>query len=140
MFFFTDGVMLHRCCCVMLCHLRVVATLLLLSCCCSHCMVNMGVLDRGWVQVGHIALPGMLQPLLVSAGDEEQVECTCFLENTDRQTDGKTDTSCCHCHRCHHIHLAHRGGGLRASAGGPSSITWDAVAIVVCRGGGPRGA
>ena len=37
--------------------------------------------------MGHIALPGMLQPLLVSAGDEEQVECTYLLENTDGQTD-----------------------------------------------------
>jgi len=47
----------------------------------------MGLLDRGWVQAGHIASPGMLQPLLVSAGDEEQVKRTYLLENTDRQTD-----------------------------------------------------
>jgi len=99
-------------------------------------MVNMGVLDRGQVQVGHIALPGMLQPLLVSIGDEEQVECTCFLENTD----GQTDTSHCYCHHCHCVHLVHGGGGPRVSAGGPSSIAWDAAAIVVRRGGGPRGA
>jgi len=35
----------------------------------------------------------MLQPLLVSAGDEEQVECTYLLENMDRQTDRQTDES-----------------------------------------------
>jgi len=99
-------------------------------------MVNMGVLDQGWVQVGHIALPGTLQPLLMSAGDEEQVECTCFLENMDGQTDALH--CCCHC--CHCVHLIHRGGELRASAGRPSSVTWDTMAIVVCRGGGPRGA
>jgi len=29
----------------------------------------------------------MLQPLLVSAGDEEQVECTYLLENMDGWTD-----------------------------------------------------
>jgi len=29
----------------------------------------------------------MLQPLLVSAGDEEQVECTYLLENMDGQMD-----------------------------------------------------
>src|SRR6266850_4235746 len=33
----------------------------------------------------------MLQPLLVSAGDEEQVECTYLLENMDRWTDRQTD-------------------------------------------------
>ena len=27
-----------------------------------------------------------------------------------------------------------------ADAGGPSSVTWDATAVIVCRGGGPRGA
>jgi len=128
-------VMSHRHC-VVSCHCHVIATLLLLSCCCSHCMVNTGVLDRGQVQAGHIVPPGMLQPLLVSTGDEEQVEHTCFLENTDRWT----DTSCCHCCHCHRVHLVHGGGGLRASAGGPSSIAWDAAAVVVCRGGGPRGA
>jgi len=50
-------------------------------------MVNTGVLDQGQVQAGHIASPGTLQPLLVSAGDEEQVECTCFLENMDEWMD-----------------------------------------------------
>jgi len=103
-------------------------------------MVNMGVLDQGQVQAGHIVSPRMLQPLFVSIGDEEQVEHTCFLENTDRQTDRQTDASCCCCCCCHRIHLVHGGGGPRASAGGPSSITWDAVAIVVHRGGGLRGA
>src|SRR6267142_6637269 len=106
-------------------------------CCCHSCrMVNTGVLDQGQVQAGHIVLPGMLQPLLVSVGDEEQVEHTCFLKNMDRQT----DTSHCHCRCCHRIHLAHEGGGLRASAGGPSSIAWDTAIVIVCRGGGPRGA
>ena len=135
-------------CCVMLhcCHIiatscHVVAVLccvivVSLLCCCSCCMVNTGVLDQGWVQVGHIALPGMLQPLLVSTGDEEQVECTCFLENTDR----RTDASYCHCCHYHCVHLTHGGGGPRASAGGPSSVAWDATAVVVHRGGGPRGA
>jgi len=33
----------------------------------------------------------------------------------------------------------HGGAGPRASAGGSSSIAQDAVAIVVCRGAGPRG-
>jgi len=75
----------------------------------------------------------MLQPLLVSAGDEEQVEHTCFLENTDGQMDRWTDASCCHCCHCHHVHLMHGGGGLRASAGGLSSIAWDAVAVIVHR-------
>src|SRR6266850_3753347 len=55
---------------------------------------------------------------------------------------------CCHCH-CHIIAAivvafimsfgAHEGAGPRASAGGLSSVAWDAVAIVVCRGTGPRG-
>jgi len=35
----------------------------------------------------------MLQPLLVSAGDEEQVKRTYLLENTDRQTDRQMDES-----------------------------------------------
>src|SRR6267142_1869217 len=84
-------VVLHHCC-VVLCHCCVVAVLLLLLHCCSHCMVNTGVLDRGQVQVGHIVSPGMLQPLLVSAGDEEQVECTYLLENTDGRMDGRVRT------------------------------------------------
>src|SRR6267142_3954731 len=78
----------------------------------------------------------MLQPLLVSTGDEEQVERTCFLENMDRQTDASRCCCCC----CHCIHLAHRGGGPRANAGRPSSVAWDTVAVIVCRGSGPRGA
>src|SRR6266850_1881083 len=82
-----------RCCC---CHIVVVVTLLLLSCCCCCCccchvhltlLVHMGMLDQGRVQVGHLALPVMPQPSLVSAGNEEQVECTYLLENMDGQTD-----------------------------------------------------
>jgi len=55
--------------------------------------VNTGVLDQGQVQAGHIASPGMLQPLLVSVDDEEQVECTYLLENTDIQTSRQMDES-----------------------------------------------
>ena len=86
--------------------------------------------------MGHIVSPGMLQPLLVSVGDEEQMECTWFLENTD----GQTDALHCHCRCCYCVHLVHKGGGLRASAGRPSSVAWDATTIIVHRGGGPRGA
>src|SRR6267142_2565593 len=50
----------------------------------------------------------MPQPSLVSAGDEEQVECTYLLENMDGQTDRQVRTwnalllllplhHCCHC-------------------------------------------
>src|SRR5882672_11489040 len=35
------------------------------------------------------------------------------------------------------VHLMHRGGGPRESAGRPSSTAWNAVAIIVCRDGGP---
>ena len=91
-------------------------SLLLLSrhchCCCHvhlTLLVHMGMLDWGQVQAGHLASPVMLQPSLVSAGDEEQVECTYLLENTDGQTDRQVRTwkasllslsSHCHSH-CH---------------------------------------
>src|SRR6267142_1078329 len=52
----------------------------------------------------------------------------------------------CHCHIITTIVIAfitsfgvHRGAGPRASAGGLSSMARDTVAIVVCRGTGPRG-
>src|SRR6266850_975032 len=70
------------------CHCHVVAVSLpshhhhVVSCC-HRRMVHTGVLNRGQV---HIASPGTLQPWLVSTGDEGQVECTYFLENTDGRT------------------------------------------------------
>ena len=52
----------------------------------------------------------------------------------------------CHCHIVAAVVVmfimsfgAHGGAELRASASGLSSVAWDAVAIVVRRGAGPRG-
>jgi len=86
-------------------------------------VVHTGVLDQGRVQAGHIASPGMLQPWLVSTGNEGQVECTYLLENTDGQTDksghGKNlnlrhrrhfSCCCCCCCCCHH-HCQTEGEG-----------------------------
>ena len=90
--------LLHCCCC----HVVVIVALLLLShcccccCCCCHVhlalLVHTGMLDQGRVRAGHLVSPGMPQLLLVSTGDEEQVECTYLLENTDGQTDRQVRT------------------------------------------------